>query len=310
MEGVYSKTLKQAYRLTKGHKIFWRLGLFLVWLNLFRSFLIIVDSSFFFNLPGVEEYSKIGKTQSPGNPWLAGVSLIVLAILVIYYFRSKAILIKSVKQLRSFRQVDANLVVEESEPHTINLLKVGFGLFALMLVLTGVLLSPIMYLNANDYSSRAIVLGIFATIIYVPLFLVLYYASIFIPMLMVVNNLPAWDSFRVSVDLVKKHWPTLIVFSIILLGVELIGLLVSVVLMGIVVIPFVLLMQISYDVGGFPWPVLWQALGGIAVIVVFFITQAMVAAYQRVAWNVAFFEMIRPIKEAEQPAPATVPEII
>lgn len=315
MEGIYTKILKQAYYLTRGFRFFWLCGLFLVWLLFFRAVLMVINSGAYLEVAGLEQINAdiSGGMITPeggGNLWIGGVSLIFILIGVIYYFRSKASLITAVKKLQTKPDIVKKEVYEESEPHTITLLKLGFSLGALILVLSATLLAPIVYLYSNNLTGRALTLGLFALIIYAPLFIILYYSSIFAPILVVVHKMSIGDSLKACFDLVRKHWPVLLGFSLIMLIIEVGGIVLSTILVAISILPFVLLIQIFYDVIGQTGVQVLEGLAGIAAFMVFLLSLAVLAAFQRVSWTIAFFEIFRPIKTKEVAETVAAPEAI
>ncbi|HYC79784.1 MAG TPA: hypothetical protein VEC17_02050 [Candidatus Binatia bacterium] len=310
MEGIHTKILKQAYYLTKNFRYFWSAGLFLVWLTLFRGLFLILNSGYFLENAGMVNWGITESQQVRGNPWIGLVALIVIAVLVIYYFKTKAAVFLAVKKLKDYKSIDKEEIKEMAEPYTVGLLKTGLAFGALILILTSLFASPVAYLSSNDYSSRATMLGLIALFFYIPVFILIYYSSVFTPMFMVMHNMTPMNGFRASMDFIRKHWPLFVLLSIILVIIEIIGLIISVALALVLIWPFVLLSQLFYDMGGQTMLVIVQTLAGIAGFVVFFMSQGLIAVFQRIAWAIAFLEMVRPLKSEEQAEAETVPEII
>ncbi len=248
--------------------------------------------------------------ETAGNGWIGVVSLVFITLAVIFYFRSKGALISAVSQLRDKKSLDKKLVYSESEPHTIKLMKVGFGLMAAMLLVGALLASPVVYLTANNYSSRAFSLGLMATIIYLPIFCILYYLAVLTPMFIVLQRMSIGGALKAGFDLIRKYWPMLIAFSAILLLVELVLVIVSLGLMVAATLPFVLLYNVFYDMGGQTAANILQGLAILAGFMVFFISMGLVAGFQRIAWTIAFFEIIKPVKIEEAATAETLPEVI
>jgi hypothetical protein len=310
MEGNFTKILKQAFYLTKGFRFFWLLGLFLVWPVFFRSVSWLLETVSRMGVMQLDQFGAIVPTPGASTTWTGIVSLIFIILAVIYYFRSKGALIVGASQLRTRKDVNKRVAYEDSEPYTTQLMKVGFGLLAAILILTAVLASPVLYLTSNNYSARAASLGLLALVIYLPLLAFLYYSSVFAPMFMVLHRMSAANALRASYDLVVRKWPWLVIFSVLLLGIEIFAVIVGIALAALAMLPFVLLLNVLYDMGGSATATILQTLAGIAGFVVFFISQGMVAAFQRIAWVIAFFEISRPVKAEEAAAAESVPEVI
>lgn len=308
MRGIYPKILRQAFHLAKSHKLFWKAGLFLVWPNLLRGLLAIglVATWFQWGQNALVQESEV----QPISPWLSLGALLVIGLLLIYYFRSKAVVVLAVKQLQDKPQLDQKKIHSQAEPHVGSYIKFGLATVSTLGILTAFLLSPVLYLSAHDYAIRAGILGALAIFAYVPIIGLFYCVMVFGPMFMAAHYLSSWDSARASADVFRANWLFLAGLWLILLAVELAGLAISVGLMFLASAPFVLLTQIFYDGGGSGDETTLQALAGIVVFMVFFMSQAAIAAYQRVAWAVAFFEIVRPVKMDEADEPETVPEVI
>jgi hypothetical protein len=308
MTGIYPKILRQALHLTRSQKLFWKAGLFLVWPNLLRSLLAIGFAATWVEWGGTVAVGR--QDVSEGNPWLGLACLLVMGLLLILYFRYKVVIVLAVRQLQDKPLVDRKKVYEEAEPHIASSLKFSLVSAVTIGIMISLLATPVLYLNSSGDEIQAGVLGVLAVLAGAPVLAVIYCAMVFGPMFMAAHYLNPWDGARASVDVFRWNWLFLAGLWATLLAVELAGLIVSVAMMLLAMLPFVLLMQIFYDVvGSAGWAIL-QALAGTAGFVVFFMSQAMVAAYQRVAWAVAFFEIVRPVKKEEAEEPETMPEVI
>ncbi|MBX4188271.1 MAG: hypothetical protein KW793_04020 [Candidatus Doudnabacteria bacterium] len=308
MEGKLTKILKQAFYLTKEFKFFWVLGLFLVWPNFLRGLLLLAFfSSWWITHPLQQGY--VASAAISSNIWIGITALLLIGLAVIYYFRSKGMLFALVSQLRTKKDINKTLGREESEPYTIQLLKVGLGLVVVGFLIAAVLSAPTAYLSNNDYTSRAASLGITALLIYLPIFLIIYFTSIFSPMFIVLSRLNTGNSIRASFDLIRKNWTSLVSFCIVLFVLDIGAFFISSALAAIAATPFVLLLNVFYDNGGSVSLEVLQALAVITAFVVFFISQAVVSAFDKIAWVIVFFEIIKPIKAQEILDPETLPEI-
>jgi hypothetical protein len=309
MEGFYTKLLKQAYRLAKGYKFFWTAGLFLVWPVLVRSLFLFMVVAASIWPPRTEFWPVDQSTATQGNLWSGIIGLVVIIFLALQYSKYKAGTIIAVNQLQRQTTISIEEVLKQAKAHVYPLLKISLvfllGVAAMLTLLTG----PVMHLLSTGYSSRAIILGSIAAGIFLPIFLTFYYGSIFVPLFKVAQGLSTSDSIRVTYDLVRKRFPILLFFSILLLAFELVVFtFASTIWVGVTSI-FVLLIPIFYDMGG---DVLVGVLSGLGVtlgFVVFFMSQAMIAAYQRIAWTIMFFEIVKPSRLPEAVLePDTIPE--
>lgn len=281
----------------------------MVWPNLFRSILILGFIATWFSL-GQNAVIQQQELEQTGNPWVGLGALLVMGLLLIFYFRNKAVVTLAIKQLRVKSQVDKKKISSDAEPYIGSLIKFGFVSVLLSGILFTFLSSPVFYLNDNGFVMRAGILAILAILVFLPVFGLIYCSMVFGPMFMVIHYLAPWDSARASTDVFRGNWLFLSGLWLILFGIELVGLALSVGLMLLAMLPFVLLMQIFYDVGGSTGATALQALAGIAGFVVFFMSQAWIAAYQRVAWAITFFEIVRPVKTLQAEEPETIPEVI
>ncbi len=312
MEVNVVKIFKQSLQLVKGYKFFWLLGLFLIWLTLLRSAFLISDIGARMGLDNFadSESMNVPAPSTSSNAWIGIIFLVFAVLALIYYFRSKGALVVAVDELRTKKEIDKKLVYGLSEPHTVKLMKVGAGLSAVMLLIAAMLISPVVYLSSNGYTDRATYLGLIAALIYLPIFCLLYYASIFTPMFIVLQGMTINGGLKASLDLIRRFWPTLLAFSVGLLLIEVILLVLTLILMGVSALPFVLLLNVFYDTEGRMLATTLQVMAIIVGFMVFFASAALLTAFQRVAWTVAFFEIIKPVKVEETAEIETLPEVI
>lgn len=280
----------------------------MVWPNMFRGLFIIGLVATWLNWAPAVVIEEQGMQE--GNPWFGLGGILFIGLLLIYYFRNKAVVFLAVKQLQVKSKIDKKKIYSDTEPHVGSLIKFGMTSASILGMITVFLLTPVLYLSSSGYDVRAWILGALAISAYMPILALIYCVMVFGPMFMTIHTLSSWDGVRASSDVFRGNWLFLVGLWLILLGVELVWLVISVGLTLLAMLPFVLLTQIFYDVGGSAGASVLQALGGIAGFVVFFMSQAMIAAYQRVAWTVAFFEIVRPVKMDEAEEPETIPEVI
>jgi hypothetical protein len=311
MGASFKKIFKQAFILAKGHWFFWVAGLFLVWFTLGRAFIMLLFTAEMFAPEALRAVEEQGRGQAAGaeNLWTAGLTLLGIVLLILYYFRAKSFLILSVKQRLEHQQVEPKQNYEKGMTHNTLLFKSGFMLNLLLFFMTALLTSPVFYLINSGYSARAASLGALALVVYLPIFVILYFSIMVCPMFIVVHSMGISDSLRASLDLIRKFWPTLVFFSLSLLVIEVVWFIVTMVLVTAASVPFVLLSGIFYDMGGQAAQNILQGIAGTVGIVVFFLSAAALTAFQRIAWAVAFFEKKTPVKNEDVKAPVTMPEV-
>lgn len=309
MKGFYPTILKQAFGLTKDNKIFWVASLFLVWPNLFRALFWIFLLGHFLNVDMINQAQP--QSVEDGSVWAGLFSIAAISLFTAYYYRSRAVVNIAVKQLRLKPVVENPKAYEEADPYIWELVKFGFVTSICLVMLVAFLSSPVMYLTAHNFSNRAFILGLFGLGVFIPVFTVLYYSMVFVPMFVAIHHMTVWDGFRASFDLIKRSWVIMVLTSILLLVIEVLYVLAVVVAMYLISLVFVFSAQIFYNVGSSGTVNIFQVLAVLMSFMVFFLSQAAMAVFQRVVWALVFFEIVRPVKKAEEEAEAVpVPEVI
>lgn len=305
------KTFKQAFQLVKGKKSFWLAGLFLVWPNLFISSALI-----YFAVYKIDWGSRSGSiiyyqsSQVQGNTWIGAVSIIIIATLIILYFRFKAYVPLLTKQVLTKKNVELSKIWQESIKHTWTLVSITMGFLSGLIIFFTLVNVPIVHLIEIGHTERAWILGIIALVLFAPILAVVYLAMVLSPLFNVIYGLNAWDSVRVSLDVIRKLWRGLTAFAGLMTLIQFFGLIISSILVVIVTYPFVFLGGPVYDMGGQVSLTPMQGLAGILGFMVFFMSQAAFSAFSRVAWSVLFFDIIKPVKLEKDPEAEAVPESI
>jgi hypothetical protein len=300
----YRKIIKQAYEIVKNNKFLWIFGLFLMWGMVFNSGLSIQND------PEIAAPSlEIFQTHPFWSNLIFLVVLFLIFQLLLLYFRSKAATISTVKAILDKQEVTFKRSFRVGGLFHWRLFGVTLilqlGLFILVLVLS----IPVMHLVSIKLFTRAIILGAFGLMIFIPVSVLVSLSDLMAPMFVVLHDFKINESISRSFELVKEFWRTLVVLGIYLivisLGVTVLGALAA----GLASSPFVLLSYLAYHRGGFGpgWIYVSAAIctGGI----VFLTVQAALASFNQTAWVLAFLELIKPQKiEEENPEP--VPEIV
>lgn len=307
----YKKIFKRARLIVRKHKFLWVLGLFLVLGQVFNVLNFVPTS----NQPSPLD----PKRQSAITAWVdshlfwAGLIvigfLLLLIALVILYFRSKAAIITAAGQIVDQKAVSFKSSFKAGKPFLGRLFLTTVLLTLLIFLLTFVLASPIIYLFSINLASRAVLLGILALIIFIPVSLVIYFLGILAPMFIVLSDLKIRSALKSSLDLVTKFFWTLLVFSLLLSIVTFAVVLISLLVATIVAIPFVVLAVKLYDLKGIAG--LGLVGGGVLLaLVIFLILQGAVSAFFQTSWVLAFLELVRPVKTEEEKAAGPIPEAV
>lgn len=312
MEGILTKIFRQAFLLVKGNKILWPAGLFLVWPNLFISISLLYWIITSIDMGGSSGGVLLESSPNPINPsiLLGIISVIILTGLFFMYFRSKSFVVLLIRQLKNKKSADLKKVWGESRFFVKGLANLSFVWVGSLIVISYLVIWPISNLMAQGMEGRAWALAGVALALFLPVIFVLYVSFMMATMFSVAYKLTTWDSIRVSIDLVRKFWRGMVGFIFGLMLFEVFGFVLSSLLLVAVVQPFVLLNQIFYDMGGQQGVLILQGLAGTLGFMVFFISQALVSVFSRVAWAVLFLEIIKPIKSEPEPVSEVMAESV
>lgn len=312
MEGILTKIFRQAFLLVKGNKILWPAGLFLVWPNLFISISLLYWIITSIDMGGSSGGVLLESSPNPINPsiLLGIISVIILTGLFFMYFRSKSFVVLLIRQLKNKKSADLKKVWGESRFFVKGLANLSFVWVGSLIIISYLVIWPISNLMAQGMEGRAWALAGVALALFLPVIFVLYVSFMMATMFSVAYKLTTWDSIRVSIDLVRKFWRGMVGFIFGLMLFEVFGFVLSSLLLVAVVQPFVLLNQIFYDMGGQQGVLILQGLAGTLGFMVFFISQALVSVFSRVAWAVLFLEIIKPIKSEPEPVSEVMAESV
>jgi hypothetical protein len=86
------------------------------------------------------------------------------------------------------------------------------------------------------------------------------------------------------------------------------GLFASLLVGGLVSIPFVFLARIPYDVGGYNLAVPLTAIGTVLGLGTFFWLMVLISTFQHVSWILLFMELVKPNKTLDEEI-AVLPEV-
>lgn len=299
----FSQIFKQAYALLRAHKFLWVLGLFLVWGSIFNLISFAFDSTDQTNLtPNLMSVIQ----SNPGKyVTLLLVGLIIFLILMILFFRSKASVITAVKALLDKQPTGLKKVFVASRMFYVRIFGIWFVTFFLLILVLAILWGPVAYLAAEQYSSRALTLGMIALIIFVPIALLINFINNLGPIFVVLHDMRIGEAIKASFDMSKKFWPTLLAFSIALWFLTLIA---NIIFVGVYSTGVAFLFNLFYNTTTFSISFGSILFGGIAFMGTIFIA-GLIAVFQQIAWVLLFKDLIKPVKIAEE-EPIPMPEVI
>jgi hypothetical protein len=141
---------------------------------------------------------------------------------------------------------------------------------------------------------------------FAPLMYFIYAVMRLLPLFVTVYKLSTKNSLVVSLDFAYRRWRLLLGFMAFMFVLELLVLVVLVSMVLVLNQPFVILSQIFYDVGGLSGLLTLNGLAGIALFMLFFVLQAIVAVVNHIAWVLLFLQVVKPITFATDEEPEVV----
>lgn len=195
---ILSKTIKQAYAILRAHKFLWALGLFLFWDMGLNGVAYVYPSQM--NLQ-VNTLSLV----------LIGMAIIFLAFL---YFRSRATIILTVNGVLEKKAFGLGKNFRESQKYWRRLFVITFFVVFSMIFLSLILASPVVYLWSANLHTRASILAVFASAIFLPFAIFLSLVHNIAPLFVITFDLGVYNALRASFDMVRKFWPTMVFFSL------------------------------------------------------------------------------------------------
>jgi hypothetical protein len=289
----YNQILKQAYAILRTHKFLWALGLFLFW-----------DMAA--NVVSYQMNLSSNPMPEIRGGWVSIVVGIILAIIFIQLaFRAKAGIISGTKSILDKKPLNFSKAFAQGRRFYVRL----FGIWFITLVILGlvglILAAPVGYLYTINYADRAVLLGLFALLIFIPISIIINFINNIAPMYVVLYDMPLGRAFGASLDTIRKFWIMFLFFSL-WLGLLSFAASFLAVLMGGSGVVF--LVQIFYNSAGIHFT-FGSILLAICGIIAFLIFAGAIAAFQQIAWVLLFEKLIRPQK-IEEVEPLPMPEVI
>lgn len=290
---LYSKILKQAYWIVKKHKFLWIFGLFLVWGY----------------LPNLTYLHKTGpRTIAGGEAWLAAASVVVFVVLILIYFRARAGLIIATKGVLDKQDMNFFKAWNLGKKSYLKMFQVSLlvqiGLTIVFLVLT----IPVIYLATAGLEPRAVILGLAALLIFLPIWFVATMVNIAAQVFIGLYNFRLSGAIAAALDLVLKRWRQMFGVAFFMFSLAFLGMILSIVPAGLISLGVVFFGQLSYH-NGSTLPYGLNITNLIVSIIVFFFVQAFICVYHQVAWVLTILDLTKPPKVEEEKELAEMPEV-
>ncbi len=311
MDFPYLRILKQAFGLLRTHRFLWIFGLFLFWEN------IIVFWALFYSGKSETEYTQNQEVianwfaKNPALPVAVIVAVFILLVYLIWmYLRSKGAMIVAVRDLIEKKHTEYSLSLKEGSKNWKKIGVVTSMVLAALIFCALVLGLPVTYLIIIGFTYRAFILLGTALLIFIPILILLVLFNALTILMIVSFGMTAHDGLRAAWDLIGKYWWILISITLIVFIISIIGCFLSVFAAAVVLVPFVFLGRISYDMGGLNPTVLLKIVGSVISFVVFLGSIGLVTAYQQIVWIIVFNELVRPKKVDEAEEQVVMPEVV
>lgn len=244
------------------------------------------------------------------NITLSLILFVLTVVLFVLYFYSRAGIAASVNDLIERKPVGFIKGLVRSKTSfwpVFNVWLISLLAFALVLAVLG---APVLYLAAMNFGFRAILLGMLALLILVPVLLLIEFINVFSVLFATLYRLNLWSSIRASFDLVSRFWPQLTLLALILFLINLAVFFAGIFLIFLIGAPVVLLQGLPYHIWGVSLELAAAVVAAIIGLVLFFLTQAVASGYSKTVWVLAFLELSKPKKSLELEEPVILPEVI
>ncbi len=268
--GAYSKIFKQAYEITRTNRFLWIFGLFL---SLWTTFFIR------------NEDLQIRLHWS--------VLVILGAIIVILYFRSKVSLMVAIKAILDKHQISGRAAFSRSRffyPQVLGiylLTEITVGLLA------GVIGIPIQSMFESQRNNAGVSFLVIGLLIFIPIAVTAALINVLAPLFIVMYEVKSREAIKRSLDLISAQWQSLAVFGLAMFLPQFLVLLASV--------PVVFLAKLQYHMVGF--------IGVIIGALILWFVHGLIMVFQQTAWILLFQDLVRPQK-IEESEPVVAPEIV
>lgn len=273
---------------------------FLFWFGV----LIALGSPAGFNLSSSSD--NIASNESAKNflteHWQFAIVLaILLFVLAVAIFLvsliAKAGLIKSVHLITLEKETIFKKGWKQGKKYLFKLFKLFLIFFFATLVLFLVLAIPVIYFLANHLWVEALLVGLLAIAILIPIIFILAFTNIFAEFYIVLSDLRVWSAVEAGYNLFLKNLGNSLIFALLFLVVDIIFGIIMLPVAGIMLVVLIPAGILFYSLNKIFFGIyLALALFGAIVIILFF--SAIFAVFKTTAWTL-FFKEIAEIKKEE-----------
>ncbi len=230
-----------------------------------------------------------------------GVILILIAIGVILFLIS---LIGKAGLIRSVNLVTQNKKTTFREGWRSGKKFLGrlFALFLLVLlasmIIIFILALPVLYLVFVGSTIGAILVGILAAAIFIPLIFIIVLTNTYAEFYIVLSSLSVWRAIEAGYNLLLRNMLSSIIFSLLLLGISIVA--------GLIVLPIIGMILLVLVPAGFLFYYLSKIVFAVYIVfaIIFFLAASLSLSsifltYKKTAWTL-FFQEIAKIKDEEE----------
>lgn len=308
-----SKTNKPAKKeipfieiLKRAAQIVWQ-NKFLLWFGV----LMALGSPGSFNAGNSEDWNKQGNAVKNffETHWqiVLIVALVLFAIGIILFLISlvgKAGLVKSVNLIAQDKKTTFRAGWREGKKYLWRLFGLFFLLFFATIIIVSVLALPVIYLAIAGSWVGAVLVGLLAVAIFIPLIFILALTNIFAEFYIILSNLKIWSAVEAGYNLLLKNILNSIVFGLLLMVVNLAAMLilfpVAAMALFILVPTGVLFYFLNKVVFG-----IFLAVAILLFILTILLISSIFLTYKTTAWTLFF----REIAKVEKPEAEKVAEV-
>ena len=294
--------LKKAVEYTKNHKFIWFFGFFLTGGGIFNFYRLVVLRHFSKVLHNF--WQLLGADPTYMSLFVAGIILGLLLTFVVIGI-CRAVLIQATVKLerKDPKPLTFLGLIRQSAKYMWKIAAISFASNAFTVVLFFWLFAPIFYLLHQGLHTRAFPLALIATVIFLPLFIIISLVNIFAANFVAAFDLNFRAALRSAFDLLIRFWdwavPLLfmlfaVYFLLFFLSADLIS------LVGILALGLPVLIK-SLSAG---------VIFGLVccLIAALLIVNAALNVFANIAWTLFFLEIVKASKIPEDPVLAPAPE--
>ena len=286
--------------LKRAAEIVWR-NRFLLWFGV----LVALGSPGSFNVGNSEDWNRNGGEEAVKNfmtsHWqlVLAVAIILFAVGVVLFLLSlvgKAGLVKSVNIISQGRTTNFREGWKFGKKCLWKLFRLFLLFFITVFVVFLVLGIPVVYLIATQSWVSAILVGILAIAIFIPLIFVLSLTNAFAEFYIILSDLKVWSAVEAGYNLLLKNIVNSLVFGLLLMVVGMAAMFVFLMIVGLALVILIPAGMLFYGLGkiifGF-----FLAIAILLFLMIIFFASSIFQTYRITAWTLFFQEIAKVEKE-------------